>query len=63
MNDIKQYTWNLTIEEINYIISGLQELPAKFANPIIQKLHVQANEHFVKEAAEKAAATEQESSE
>ena len=62
MNKIKEYSWKLNIDEINYIISGLQELPAKVANPIIQKLHLQANEHFAREAAEKAAATESESS-
>jgi hypothetical protein len=56
MNEIKEYSWKLNIDEINYIISGLQELPAKVANPIIQKLHLQANEHFAREAAEKAAA-------
>lgn len=62
MNEIKEYSWKLNIDEINYIISGLQELPAKVANPIIQKLHIQANEHFAREATEKAVA-ESESSE
>lgn len=60
MNETKEYSWNLTVEEINYIISGLQELPAKIANPIIQKIHVQANDHFAKEAAEKQAAANSE---
>jgi hypothetical protein len=62
MSEIKEYNWNLSVEEINYIISGLQELPAKVANPIIQKIHIQANEQFAREAAKKAAA-ESESSE
>ena len=63
MNEIKEYSWKLNIDEINYIISGLQELPAKVANPIIQKLHSQANEQFAKEAVEKAATSESESNE
>ena len=63
MNEIKEYTWKLNIDEINYIISGLQELPAKVANTIIQKLHSQANEQFAKEAVEKAATSESESNE
>ena len=60
MSEIKEYSWNLSVEEINYIISGLQELPAKVANPIIQKIHIQANEQFAREAVEKQLAANSE---
>jgi len=44
MNDQnKEYDFKFTILEINYIISGLQELPTKFAVPIINKIHAQYN--------------------
>lgn len=36
----------LSIEEINIILSGLQELPAKICNPLTQKIHEQANEQL-----------------
>ena len=32
----------VTVEEANLIIAGLQELPAKLANPLTQKIQEQA---------------------
>lgn len=37
-----KFTLELTVEEANLIIAGLQELPAKLANPITQKIQEQA---------------------
>ena len=39
----KEYNFKFTITEINYIISGLQEMPTKIAVPIINKIHAQYN--------------------
>ena len=41
MNEII-LTLNLTVQEVNTIIAGLQELPAKLANPITRKIQQQA---------------------
>lgn len=38
----QQITFTLTIEEANNILQGLQELPAKVANPLTRKLQEQA---------------------
>ena len=38
---------SITVEEANAILAGLQELPAKVANPITQKLQSQAQEQLV----------------
>jgi hypothetical protein len=38
----------LTIEEINNILSGLQELSAKICNPLTVKIQKQANEQLPK---------------
>jgi hypothetical protein len=42
----------VTIEEANTILAGLQELPAKKANPLTNKLVKQAQEQLPKEAVE-----------
>ena len=41
MNDI-ELKFTLTYSEANAILAGLQELPAKIANPITQKIQSQA---------------------
>jgi len=38
----KTITLELTVEEANTILAGLQELPAKTANPLTQKILKQA---------------------
>ncbi len=35
-------TFNVTVDEANHILAGLQELPARIANPLTNKLQVQA---------------------
>jgi len=47
MKDI-QFTFSVTYEEANIILAGLQELPAKIANPLTQKLQQQAQEQMPK---------------
>lgn len=41
MNDIT-LTLTLTVNEINALLAGLQELPAKVCNPLSQKIQQQA---------------------
>jgi len=40
---------DLTMEEANAILAGLQELPAKICNPLTIKLQAQAREQLPKE--------------
>jgi hypothetical protein len=47
MNDI-ELKFTLTYSEANAILAGLQELPAKIANPIIQKMQQQAQTQLPK---------------
>ena len=42
MNDIKINLSDLSIDEVNAILAGLQELPAKICNPLSQKVRTQA---------------------
>jgi hypothetical protein len=42
MNDIKIILSDLSIDEVNAILAGLQELPAKICNPMSQKIRAQA---------------------
>lgn len=42
---------DITMDEANLILAGLQELPAKVANPLTQKLQQQAQSQLPKEAA------------
>lgn len=42
MNDIKLTLSNFSIDEVNSILAALQELPAKIANPLTQKIKEQA---------------------
>ena len=39
-------TFTVTIDEANHILAGLQELPAKIANPLTNKLQVQAKDQI-----------------
>jgi hypothetical protein len=45
----KTITLELTVEEANTVLAGLQELPAKTANPLTQKILKQAQEQLPKE--------------
>jgi len=40
----------LTVEEINNILQGLQELPGKICNPLSLKIQKQASDQLPKEA-------------
>lgn len=44
-----EFTFKVTEQEANMIVAGLQELPAKVANPLTQKLQQQAQEQMPKE--------------
>lgn len=41
-----ELTFKVSIEEANYILAGLQELPAKVCNPLSVKLQSQAKEQL-----------------
>jgi|688.fasta_scaffold1170455_2 hypothetical protein len=43
-----EFNFRVTYDEANVIIAGLQELPAKIANPLTQKLQQQAQEQMPK---------------
>lgn len=49
MNDIKITLSDLSIDEVNAILAGLQELPAKIANPMSQKIRQQAEAQLPKQ--------------
>jgi hypothetical protein len=42
---------DITMDEANLILAGLQELPAKVANPLTQKIQLQAKSQLPKEPA------------
>ena len=44
---------NLTVNEINSILTGLQELPGKICNPLSAKIHKQLQDRLSKEQANK----------
>ena len=46
-----EFTFKVTEQEANMIIAGLQELPAKVANPLTRKLQEQAQEQMPKSEA------------
>jgi hypothetical protein len=48
MNDI-ELTFKVSFDEANYILAGLQELPAKICNPLTQKLQLQAKDQLPKQ--------------
>ena len=47
MNNI-EFLFKVSYEEANTILAGLQELPAKIANPLTVKLQQQAQEQLPK---------------
>jgi hypothetical protein len=40
------FIFKLTLEEANYILAGLQELPGKICNPLSEKIKTQAQEQI-----------------
>ena len=42
MNENPNLTLELTLNEVNNVIAGLMELPAKVANPLVDKITKQA---------------------
>ena len=50
-----EYTFTFTEQEANAILNAIQELPAKVANPLTQKMQEQAKQQ---QAAETEPATE-----
>lgn len=56
---VPEFTFVLDLNEANAILAALQELPAKIANPITEKLRAQAQEQLPQqEAAEDAVSDE-----
>lgn len=47
-----EFTFKLTEEEANIVVTALQELPARVANPLTKKLQEQAAEQMPKPAEE-----------
>lgn len=45
-NQNPTFTFQLSLEEANYILAGLQELPGKICNPLSEKLKAQAQEQI-----------------
>lgn len=43
---MQELTFTLTIQEANLILAGLQEMPAKVANPLTEKLRQQAKDQI-----------------
>lgn len=46
MNTIPSLKFEFTIEEANLILTALQEMPAKLANPLTKKISETANEQI-----------------
>ena len=46
-----EFTFSFTEAEANTVLSALQELPAKIANPLTQKIQQQAKEQIQKSEA------------
>lgn len=47
-----EFTFKVSEQEANLIIAGLQEMPAKVANPLTRKLQEQAQSQLKPPAAE-----------
>ena len=45
-NQNPTFTFEFTLEEANYILAGLQELPGKICNPLSEKLKAQAQKQI-----------------
>jgi hypothetical protein len=58
MNEPTLTFTDITIQEANAILAGLQELPAKVCNPLTQKLQQQAQQQLQPPAEAPAAAAE-----
>lgn len=48
MNEIKFTLNDLSVEEVNTILAALQEVPAKFSNPLSMKIRQQAEAQLPK---------------
>ena len=46
MNENPELTFTLNLNEANMVLAALQELPAKIANPLSQKITEQAKEQL-----------------
>ena len=46
MNENPELTFTLNLNEANMVLAALQELPAKIANPLSQKITEQAKEQI-----------------
>lgn len=49
-----EFTFTLTEQEANVLLNALQEVPARIANPLTQKLQMQAREQMPKKETEAA---------
>lgn len=49
-----EFTFTVTEQEANLLVAGLQELPAKVANPLTKKLQEQAQAQMKSSEAEQA---------
>lgn len=49
MNDLKFNLTDLTLDEVNAILAGLQELPGKICNPVSHKIRQQAEAQIPKQ--------------
>lgn len=45
-NQNPTFNFQLTLEEANYVLAGLQELPGKICNPLSEKIKSQAQEQI-----------------
>ncbi len=54
---MQQFTFTLTTDEANAILNAIQDLPARVANPLTEKMQKQAREQLEaqREAGEQAA--------
>jgi hypothetical protein len=55
MNENPELTFTLNLNEANMVLAALQELPAKVANPLSQKITEQAKEQIAKMQAQNPA--------
>jgi hypothetical protein len=60
-NQNPTFNFQISLEEANYILAGLQELPGKICNPLSEKIKAQAQEQITAlQAATADASTETE---
>lgn len=53
------YTFTLTEQEASLILNALQEIPAKYCNPLTKKLQDQAREQVAAESLAKGSVAEE----